>query len=83
MKEIDRSWMTDGTPVFYDIKYPETATYEGVLDGVPWDCSFIKNVRHWVVRIKDMDVTYRKKYGVKVVSVADIANIRPKGVFNE
>jgi hypothetical protein len=84
MEEIDRSWMIDGATVFYDAVFPPRAgdSYEGELDGPPFDISRNKTP-HWVVRIKNMDSRYRKKYGVKVVSVADIKFIRQRSVHNE
>lgn len=84
MQEIDRSWMIDGAPVFYDAVYPPGAgdSYAGELDGPPSDISRNKTP-HWVVRIKNMDDRYREKYGHKVVSVADIKFIRKRSVPNE
>lgn len=82
MQETDRSWMIGDTPVFFDVKYPSADTFEGVLDGAPFDISR-NSTPHWVVRIKDMDSRYRKKTGCKVVSVADIANIRKRSIPNE
>lgn len=84
MQEIDRSWMIDGAPVFYDAVYPPGAgdSYAGELDGPPFDISRNKTP-HWVVRIKNMDDRYRKKYGGKVVSVSDIKFIRQRSVSDE
>ena len=84
MTEIDRSWMVDGAAGFYDAVYPPRAgdSFEGEIDGAPFDISRNKTP-HWVVRIKNMDSRYRTRYGVKVVSAADIKFVRQRSVPNE
>lgn len=82
MQEIDRSWMIDGTPVFFEPKYPRVETFEGSIDGEPFNISRNKSP-HWVVRLKDMDSRYRKLTGCKSVSVVELSNIRKRSETNE
>lgn len=63
-------WMKDGAPVLYSAVYPDGETYEGEIDGKPWAIGTKKD--RWVVRLKNMDAKYIKRFGRYVVSFTDL-----------
>lgn len=77
--EIDMGWMVDGARVLYESVSPprnDDDLYRGELDGSPIEVSRDPKRKRYVVRIKNMDDRYRKKYGRNVVSICDVKFIR-------
>lgn len=77
--EIDMEWMVDGARVLYEAVSPtrnDEDLYRGELDGAPIEVSRDPDRKRYVVRIKNMDARYRKKYGRSVVSICDLEFIR-------
>lgn len=77
--EIDMKWMVDGVRVLYEAVSPprnDDDLYRGELDGIPREVSRDPDRKRYVVRIRNMDDRYRKKYGRNVVSLCDVEFIR-------
>lgn len=77
--EIDMKWMVDGVRVLYEAVSPprnDDDLYRGELDGDPREVSRDPDRKRYVVRIRNMDDRYRKKYGRNVVSLCDVEFIR-------
>jgi len=77
--EIDMEWMVDGARVLYEAVSPprnDEDLYRGELDGAPIEVSRDPDRKRYVVRIRNMDARYRKKYCRSVVSICDLEFIR-------
>lgn len=80
--EIDMSWMTDGTSVLYFADWPPRnhgEGYIGQIDGEPKDISRDPGRKHFVVRLRNMDSRFQKKFGRNVASVVDVKFIQKAG----